>query len=41
VSFFFFFFGYVHTRGGGGIRTNNLRFMRRGLQPIELPLGDD
>jgi hypothetical protein len=26
--------------GGGGIRTSNLHFMRCGLQPIELPLGD-
>jgi hypothetical protein len=27
--------------GERGIRTSNLRFMRRGLQPIELPLGDN
>jgi hypothetical protein len=26
--------------GGGGIRTCDLRFIRRGSQPIELPLGD-
>jgi hypothetical protein len=39
--FFFFFFGHVHTRvGGGGIRTCDLRFIRRGSQPIELPLGN-
>jgi hypothetical protein len=25
--------------GGEGIRTNDLRFMRRGSQPIELLLG--
>jgi hypothetical protein len=37
---FFFFFLHVHTRGGGRIRTNDLRFMRRGSQLIELPLGD-
>jgi hypothetical protein len=29
----------VHTRGGGGIRTSDLRCMRRGPQPIELPIG--
>jgi len=29
----------MHKRGGG-IRTSDLRFMRRGLQPIELLLGD-
>jgi hypothetical protein len=38
--FFFFFFLYVHIRGGGGIRTSNLRFIKRSPQPIELPLGD-
>jgi hypothetical protein len=37
---FFFYFLYVHTRGGGEIRTGDLRFMRRGPQPIELPFGD-
>jgi hypothetical protein len=38
---FFFFLRHVHTRvGGGGIRTCDLRFIRRGSQPIELPLGD-
>ena len=26
--------------GGGGIRTCDLRFIRRGSQPIELLLGD-
>jgi hypothetical protein len=26
--------------GGWGIRTSDLRFMRRGPQPIELSLGD-
>jgi hypothetical protein len=26
--------------GGGGIRSCDLRFIRRGSQPIELPLGD-
>jgi len=34
------YFFYVHTRGGGEIRTGDLRFMRRGPQPIELPFGD-
>jgi len=40
---FFFFFSCLPKRGerGGGIRTNDLCFMRRGLQPIELPLGDE
>jgi hypothetical protein len=35
-----FFFLHVHTRGKRGIRTSNLRFMRRGSQPIELSIGD-
>jgi hypothetical protein len=37
----FFFFLHVHTRGGGEIRTSDLRFNRRGPQPIELSLGDN
>jgi hypothetical protein len=36
----FFFFGHIHTRGGEEIRTSDLRFMRRGPQPIELCLVD-
>jgi hypothetical protein len=36
-----FFFWHVHTRvREGGIQTCDLRFIRRGSQPIELPLGD-
>jgi hypothetical protein len=27
-------------KGGGRIRTSDLRFIRHGPQPIELPLGD-
>jgi hypothetical protein len=41
-NFFFFFFSFLtcsHKRGRG-IRTKDLRFMRRGPQPIELPIGD-
>jgi len=34
--FFFFFFWHVYIRGGWRIRTSDLRFMRRGLQSIEL-----
>ena len=34
-------FSHVHTREGGGkIRTYDLRFIRRGSQPIDLTLGD-
>jgi hypothetical protein len=33
-----FFFFYMSTQVG--IRTSDLRFMRCGLQPIELSLGD-
>jgi hypothetical protein len=36
---FFFFCDMSTQEGGGGIRTNDLRFMRRGSQPIELLLG--
>ena len=37
-----FFFLHVHKRvGGGGIQTCDLRFIRRGSQPIELSLEDD
>jgi hypothetical protein len=36
----FFFFWQVHTRGGGEIQTSDLCFLRRGPQPIELPLED-
>jgi hypothetical protein len=35
-----FFFLHVHTRERWEIRTNDLRFIRRGSQPIELPLED-
>jgi hypothetical protein len=38
---FFFFFLYVYTIGGEGIRISDLRFMRRGLQLIELLFGDN
>jgi hypothetical protein len=34
---FFFYFTFPHKRG---IQTSNLRLMRRGPQPIELPLRD-
>jgi hypothetical protein len=37
--FFFFFLTCPHKRGGE-IRTSDLHFIRRGPQPIELPLGD-
>jgi hypothetical protein len=40
-SFGIFFFDMSTQEGGGEIRTNNLRFMRCGLQPIELPLGNN
>jgi hypothetical protein len=39
-NFFILFLLHLHTRGGGRIRTNDLHFMRRDLQPIELPLWD-
>jgi hypothetical protein len=40
--FFFFFFGRVHARvGGGKIRTCDIRFISRGSQSIELPLGTE
>jgi hypothetical protein len=39
LGFFFFFFICPHKRGWW-IRTSDLRFMRCGLQPIELPLVD-
>jgi hypothetical protein len=35
----FFFFFYMSTQGEG-IQINDIRFMRRGLQPIKLPFGD-
>jgi hypothetical protein len=42
IYWFFFFFFDMSTRvEGGGIRSCDLRFIRRGSQPIELPLGDD
>jgi hypothetical protein len=34
-----FFLTCLHKRRNK-IRTSDLRFMRRGLQPIKLPLGD-
>jgi hypothetical protein len=40
-DFRLFFFLHVHTRvGGGEIRSYDLRFIRRGSQPIELSLGN-
>ena len=37
---FFFFFLHVHTREGGReIRTNDIRFIRRDLQLIDITLG--
>jgi len=38
---FFFFFDMSTQERGEGIRTNDIYFMRRGLQPIELLLGDE
>jgi hypothetical protein len=38
--FFFFFFICPRKGRGRGIQTCDLRFIRRSLQPIELPLGD-
>lgn len=40
LCFFSFFCDMSTQEGGEGIRTNNLRFMRRGSQPIELLLED-
>jgi hypothetical protein len=40
MIFFFFFDMSISREGGGRIRTSDLRFMRRGLQPIELLIGD-
>jgi hypothetical protein len=41
LSFFFIIFWHVHTRvGGWKIRTNDLRFIKHGSQPIKLPLRD-
>jgi hypothetical protein len=40
IDSFYFFFGHVHTREWvGRIRTSDIRFIRRGSQAIELPLG--
>jgi hypothetical protein len=43
-DFYFIFLFFLtcpdKTRGGEEIQTSDLRFMRRGLQPIELPLGN-
>jgi hypothetical protein len=39
--FFFFFLTCPHKGSGRGIRTCDLHFIRRSLQPIELPLGTD
>jgi hypothetical protein len=36
----YFFFDMSTQEGGRGIRTSDLRFIRRGPQLIELPLGD-
>jgi hypothetical protein len=38
--FFFIFFDMSTQESGRGIRTSDLRFMRRGSQLIELPFGD-
>jgi hypothetical protein len=35
-----FFLTCPHKGMGGGIQISNLRFIRRGPQLIELPLGD-
>jgi len=35
-----FFFDMSTQEGGGGIRTSDLRFMRRGAQALDLPLWD-
>jgi hypothetical protein len=40
MKIFTFFFTCPHKRRGGEIRTSDLRFMRRGPQPIELPHED-
>jgi hypothetical protein len=42
LEFFFFFFFWTCPRKGRGmgIRTCDLRFIKRGSQPIELSLGD-
>jgi len=37
-NLFFFLFLHIYIIGGQRIRTIDLRFMRRGPQPIELPL---
>jgi hypothetical protein len=37
---FIFIFLHVQQEGGREIRTNDLHFLRRGSQPIELPIGD-
>jgi hypothetical protein len=39
--FFFFFLTCPYKRKGEEIRTSDLRFMKRGPQLIELPLGDE
>jgi hypothetical protein len=39
MTFFYFLFFDMSTQEGGvGIRTSDIRFMRRDSQPIELPL---
>jgi hypothetical protein len=35
----FFFFSHVHTRGGRGIRTSDLRFIRRDPNRLNYLLG--
>jgi hypothetical protein len=41
MFFFFFFFFFMSTQEEGGeIQISDIRFMRRGPQPIEIPLGD-
>jgi hypothetical protein len=41
ILFFSFFFYMFTQEGGWRIQTSDLRFMRRGPQPIELPLGHE
>jgi hypothetical protein len=39
IKEFFYFLTCPHKGRGRGIRTCDIRFIRRGSQPIELPLG--
>jgi hypothetical protein len=40
TGFFFFFFFLMYTKEGDECLYSDLRFMRRGPQPIKLSLGD-